>query len=91
MKDMDQIEEIRRKIDIVQLISEAVVLKKAGKNLRAFVPFMRKKRLRLWCLRKDRFLNVLVVRRVVMCLLGQTPFLSFCLFPRLTFSDKLST
>ncbi len=36
---MDQIEEVRNKTDIVQLISEAVSLKKAGRNFRGLCPF----------------------------------------------------
>lgn len=40
---MDQIEEVRRKIDIVQLVSEAVALKKAGRNFRALCPFHEEK------------------------------------------------
>jgi DNA primase len=36
---MDQIEEVRRKTDIVQLISEAVALKKAGRNFKGLCPF----------------------------------------------------
>src|SRR3972149_10429553 len=40
---MDQIEEVRRKTDIVQLISEAVTLKKAGRNFRALCPFHEEK------------------------------------------------
>jgi DNA primase len=36
---MDQIEEIRRKVDIVELISETVSLKKAGRNWRGLCPF----------------------------------------------------
>jgi len=35
----DQIEEIKRKIDIVELISEYVPLKKAGRNFKALCPF----------------------------------------------------
>ena len=40
---MDQIEEVRRKTDIVQLISEAVTLKKAGRNFKALCPFPEEK------------------------------------------------
>lgn len=40
---MDQIEEVRRKTDIVQLISEAVPLKKAGRNFKALCPFHEEK------------------------------------------------
>ena len=40
---MDQIEEVRRKTDIVQLISEAVTLKKAGRNFKALCPFHEEK------------------------------------------------
>ena len=40
---MDQIEEVRRKTDIVQLISEAVTLKKTGRNFRALCPFHEEK------------------------------------------------
>jgi len=36
---MDQIEEVRQKIDLVQLISETVPLKKAGRNFKACCPF----------------------------------------------------
>ena len=36
---MDQLDEIRSKIDIVQLISEYVPLKKAGQNFKALCPF----------------------------------------------------
>lgn len=35
----DQLEEIKRKIDIVELISEYVPLKKAGRNFKALCPF----------------------------------------------------
>lgn len=37
--DMDQLDEIRSKIDIVQLISEYLPLKKAGRNFKALCPF----------------------------------------------------
>lgn len=40
---MDQIEEIRTKTDIVQLIGEAVTLKKAGRNFRGLCPFHEEK------------------------------------------------
>jgi len=40
---MDQIEEVRRKIDIVGLISEAVALKKAGRNFKGLCPFHEEK------------------------------------------------
>lgn len=40
---MDQIEEVRRKTDIVQLISEAVTLKKAGRNYKGLCPFHEEK------------------------------------------------
>lgn len=40
---MDQIEEVRRKTDIVQLISEAVILKKAGRNYKGLCPFHEEK------------------------------------------------
>ncbi len=40
---MDQIEEVRRKTDIVQLISEAVPLKKAGRNFKGLCPFHEEK------------------------------------------------
>lgn len=40
---MDQIEEVRRKTDIIQLISEAVPLKKAGRNFRGLCPFHEEK------------------------------------------------
>ncbi|MBU2577280.1 DNA primase [Patescibacteria group bacterium] len=36
---MDQIEEIRSKIDLVQFISESVVLTKAGRNFKGLCPF----------------------------------------------------
>lgn len=36
---MDQLDEIRSKVDIVQLISEYVPLKKAGQNFKALCPF----------------------------------------------------
>ena len=36
---MDQLEEIRSKIDIVQLISEYLPLKKSGRNFKALCPF----------------------------------------------------
>ena len=36
---MDQLEEIRQKIDIVELISQSVNLKKAGRNFKALCPF----------------------------------------------------
>lgn len=35
----DQLEEIRRKIDIVELINESVPLKKTGRNFKALCPF----------------------------------------------------
>ena len=40
---MDQIEEVRRKTDIVQLIAETVALKKAGRNFKALCPFHEEK------------------------------------------------
>jgi len=40
---MDQIEQVRRKVDIVELISESVVLKKAGRNFKALCPFHEEK------------------------------------------------
>lgn len=40
---MDQIEEVRRKIDIVELISQQVVLKKAGRNFKGLCPFHEEK------------------------------------------------
>ena len=40
---MDQIEEIKNKTDIVQLISEAVTLKKAGRNFKGLCPFHEEK------------------------------------------------
>jgi len=40
---MDQIEEVRRKTDIVALISEAVALKKAGRNFKGLCPFHEEK------------------------------------------------
>jgi len=40
---MDQIEEIRSKIDIVQLISEFLPLKKAGRNFKGLCPFHNEK------------------------------------------------
>jgi DNA primase len=36
---MDQVEQVRRKVDIVDLISETVPLKKAGRNFKALCPF----------------------------------------------------
>lgn len=36
---MDQVEEIKRKIDIVEIIGEHVPLKRAGKNFRGLCPF----------------------------------------------------
>ena len=36
---MDQIEEIRRKVDIIDLVSESVTLKKSGRNFKANCPF----------------------------------------------------
>lgn len=36
---MDQVEEVRSKIDIVQFISEYLPLKRAGRNLKALCPF----------------------------------------------------
>jgi len=36
---MDQLEEIKRKIDIVELINNYVPLKKAGRNFKALCPF----------------------------------------------------
>jgi DNA primase len=40
---MDQLEEIKRKIDIVELISRYVPLKKAGQNFKALCPFHQEK------------------------------------------------
>jgi len=40
---MDQIEEVRRKIDIVELISQQVALKKAGRNFKGLCPFHNEK------------------------------------------------
>lgn len=42
-KIMDQIEEVRRKNDIVQLIGEHVALKKSGRNFKALCPFHEEK------------------------------------------------
>lgn len=39
----DQVEEIKRKVDIVSLISEYLPLKKAGKNYKALCPFHQEK------------------------------------------------
>ncbi|PJA49205.1 DNA primase, partial [Candidatus Shapirobacteria bacterium CG_4_9_14_3_um_filter_39_13] len=36
---MDQLEEIKRKIDIVELVNSYVPLKKAGRNFKALCPF----------------------------------------------------
>ena len=36
---MDQVEEVKNKVDIVQLISEYVQLKKAGRNFKGLCPF----------------------------------------------------
>src|SRR5688500_1023458 len=36
---MDQIEEVKRKTDIVELISETVELKRAGRNFKGLCPF----------------------------------------------------
>ena len=40
---MDQIEQVRRKVDIVELISEHIPLKKAGRNFKANCPFHEEK------------------------------------------------
>jgi DNA primase len=40
---MDQIEQVRRKVDIVELISQSVALKKAGRNFKANCPFHEEK------------------------------------------------
>jgi DNA primase len=40
---MDQIEEVRRKTDIVSLISQYVTLKKSGRNFKALCPFHEEK------------------------------------------------
>jgi len=40
---MDQIEQVRRKVDIVELISQQVALKKAGRNFKANCPFHEEK------------------------------------------------
>ena len=40
---MDQIEEVRRKVDIVDLVSESVTLKKSGRNFKANCPFHEEK------------------------------------------------
>jgi len=40
---MDQVEEIRSKIDLVAFISETVVLKKAGRNFKGLCPFHNEK------------------------------------------------
>lgn len=40
---MDQVDEVRRKTDIVQLISQYVALKKAGRNFKALCPFHEEK------------------------------------------------
>lgn len=36
---MDQVEEVKRKVDIVELISEHIELKKAGRNFKGLCPF----------------------------------------------------
>ncbi|MFH1451474.1 MAG: CHC2 zinc finger domain-containing protein, partial [bacterium] len=36
---MDQIEEVKRKTDLVELISQQVALKKAGRNFKGLCPF----------------------------------------------------
>jgi len=40
---MDQIEQVRRKVDIVELISEHIPLRKAGRNFKANCPFHEEK------------------------------------------------
>ena len=40
---MDQIEEVRRKVDIIDLVSETVTLKKSGRNFKANCPFHEEK------------------------------------------------
>ena len=40
---MDQVEQVRQKTDIVEIISEAVPLKKAGRNFKALCPFHEEK------------------------------------------------
>ena len=60
---MDQIEEVRRKTDLVQLISESVNLKKAGRNFKGLCPFHEENRRRLWYRKSGRFGSVLAARR----------------------------
>jgi len=40
---MDQIEQIRQKVDVVELVGEQVVLKKAGRNFKGLCPFHEEK------------------------------------------------
>ena len=63
---MDQIEEIKAKIDIVELVGSYVNLKQAGGTLRVCVRFIRKRRRHSWLIRSCRYTSALGVERVAM-------------------------
>jgi len=66
--DDSKIEEIKSRVDIVELASEYLTLKKAGRNYLGLCPFHQEKRLRLRSTAKNRFFTVSVAEKGAMSL-----------------------